>query len=225
MHTIERRHEAVRLRKQGYSYGCISERLGISKGTLYPWLASIPYTPNKEVVARIGKARAKSGERKSALKRESLKEAKRISLRDIASISERDLFMLGLGVYIGEGTKTNDIVRIINANPAVVALSIKWFKIVCGLSLSNFSIRLHLYPDNDVQEAVQFWSRVTGLPREQFQKPQIDLRRKKISKRGKLPHGTAHVTVKSNGNKNFGVILARKINAWIETTYEKAGVV
>jgi hypothetical protein len=43
---------------------------------------------------------------------------------------------------------------------------------------------------------------------------------KKLFKRGKLPYGTAHLAIKSNGEKKFGVFLARKINAWIEKVLE-----
>ena len=103
-------------------------------------------------------ARAMSGEAKSKIKRASIDSAKKEAKKDIKYISRRDLFMLGLGLYIGEGTKTHDIVRVINANPQVIQLAIKWFKEICGLKEKNFRIRIHMYPDNNEDEWVVEYS-------------------------------------------------------------------
>ncbi len=74
--------------------------------------------------------------------------------------------------------------------------------------------------DNDIKEALFYWSQAVGIPLAQFQQTQVDTRvGKKVSKRGKLPFGTAHLSIKSMGNKDFGVFLARKINAWIDEVF------
>ena len=39
---------------------------------------------------------------------------------------------------------------------------------------------------------------------------------KKAKKAGKLPYGTAHLSLRSKGNKEHGVFLARRINGWIQ---------
>ena len=125
--------------------------------------------------------------------------------------------MLGIGLYIGEGTKTHDIIRVINSDPKIIKLAINWFENACGLKLENFRMRIHLYPDNDLNECLDFWANASGIPLTQFQKTQIDLRKdKKLSKRGKLPYGTAHLSIKSNGAKEFGVFLSRRINGWMK---------
>ncbi len=217
------KEKAIKLRKAGHSYNYIVDKVMVSKSTLHYWLADISYVPNKETVARIGKARAKSGEVKSKMKRESIRKAQLEAQKDIGVLSERDLFMLGIGLYIGEGGKTHNIVRIINANPEVMQLAVRWFEVSCGLTKKNFSIALHLYPDNNLNEAVAHWERVTGIPRSQFSKTQIDRRKnKKAHKKDKLPHGTAHLTIKSCGNKKFGVFLSRKICAWMDEVYRNS---
>ena len=74
-----------------------------------------------------------------------------------------------------------------------------------------------IYPDNDEQDCINFWSEKTGLPKSSFYKTYIDRRLdKKVFKRGKLPFGTVQLIIKSNGEKKFGVFLARKIKAWID---------
>jgi len=215
-HTNTIREEVFNLRKEGHSYNYISQKTGMSKSTLSGWLSSIPYTPNKITIERIGKARAASGRVKAKIKLESMKRAGREAKKEIGELTKRDLFMLGIGIYIGEGAKTFDIVRIINADPKIIKFSVKWFEEVCGLPRENFRIRLHLYPDNNIKQCKKFWSSISEIPENQFQKTHIDERKdKKMFKRGKLPYGTAHLSIRSNGKKEFGVFLARKINAWI----------
>lgn len=212
--------QARALREKGYSYSFIQKEIPVAKSTLSYWLSDIPYTPNQETILHIGKARAASGAAKNKLKLSSFKRAKEEAKKNIGRLSKRDIFMLGLGLYAGEGTKTHDIVRLINANPKIIKFTILWFKEVCGLKNVNFMVRIHLYPDNDINEALTYWSQAIGLPLTQFQQTQVDTRvGKKVSKRGKLSFGTAHLSIKSMGNKDFGVFLARKINAWIEEVF------
>jgi hypothetical protein len=212
--------QARLLREKGYSYSFIQKEIPVAKSTLSYWLADIPYTPNQETILHIGKARAASGVAKNKLKLSSFKRAKEEAKKSIGQLSKRDIFMLGLGLYAGEGTKTHDIVRLINANPKIIKFTILWFKEVCGLKNINFMVRIHLYPDNDIEEALSYWSQAVGIPLAQFQQTQVDTRMgKKVSKRGKLPFGTAHLSIKSMGNKDFGVFLARKINAWINEVF------
>ena len=206
---------AMELRKKGHSYNYISEVLNISKSTLSDWLAEIPYTPNAETVSRIGRARAASGEAKSKIRRDSILEAGIAAKRELGRMSRRDLFMLGLGLYVGEGSKTAEIIGFVNADPSVINLMIRWFTEAIGLPKANLRIRLHLYPDSDERRSLQYWSKITTIPVSQFQKTSFDRRTdKKAIKSGKLLHGTAHLRLKSFGEKRFGVFLFRKISAW-----------
>lgn len=82
--------------------------------------------------------------------------------------------------------------------------------------MRQIKIRLFLYPDNNEKECIKYWSKYLQISTEQFFKPTIDKRtNKKSSNYGKLPFGTAHISVKSFGNKDFGVYLHRRILAWI----------
>src|SRR3989338_5572381 len=118
--TITIREKIFELRKKGHSYNYISQQTGVSKSTLSGWLSSVPYTPNKITIERIGKARAASGRIKAKQKIESIEKAEAEAKNEIGEITKRDLFMLGIGIYIGEGAKTNNIIRVINANPKII---------------------------------------------------------------------------------------------------------
>lgn len=133
--------------------------------------------------------------------------------------------MVGLGLYIGEGSKSNNLVLISGSNHQIILLAIRWFNEVLSVPKENFSIRIHMYPDSDEKEILKFWSKMTGFSVGQFMKSQVDYREgKKVSKKGKLPYGTAHLSVCGRGNKEFGVFLSRKIEAWSEEVFNNKRV-
>lgn len=217
MYSSGIREKAISLRMAGFSYSYISKKIGIRKSTLSEWLSKIPYNPNDFTLKFIGSARIASAKTKRAVKIKSLEEAEKQAYKDVGELSKRDLFMIGLGVYIGEGTKTFDSTRIINANPKVIKLTIRWLEEVCGVPRKNMRIRLYLYPDNNEKTSVKFWSDVVGIPIQRFYKSIVDKRSdKRKDKRGKLPNGTAHLSVVSMGDKRLGVSLHRLIKAWMD---------
>jgi hypothetical protein len=220
MTKLSSKEAAVKLRTAGYSYNLIAEKVSASKSTLSVWLANVPYTPNKTVIGRIGNSRSASGEAKHRLKMASYSEAKVLAKNDVGKFTHRDIFMLGLAIYIGEGQK-NDTVGIINADVRIITMAIQWLKKFYNVPQSNFTLAIHLYPDNNSDASLRYWSKQTGIPLCQFGKTQIDRRiGKKLEKRSKLPHGTAHLRVKAMGNKQLGVLLSRRIKAAMDIVLE-----
>jgi len=210
------RVNAEKLRENGYSYNMISLKLGISKSTLSTWFKDKAFSPNKEVLKRIQYGPIKSGEIRHNQKVMEIKKLKDEGVKEIGIITKRDLWFLGLGLYIGEGSKSYEIVQIVNSDPQVIRLALKWFREVCNLDNKNITVALHIYPDSNLKKCMEFWSKTTQLPKENFRKTQIDTRKNKSSqKRNKLPYGTAHITIISNGVSEKGVRLHRKISGWI----------
>ncbi|MBI2588928.1 hypothetical protein HYW35_01840 [Candidatus Saccharibacteria bacterium] len=210
------RAEAEKLRKAGYSYNMITNALGISKGTMSYWFKDKPFTPNKKVLERIKYGPIKSGARSHNRRVKEIADLKELGRKELGEISKRDLWLLGLGLYIGEGSKTTESIRIINSDPAIIITGIRWLREICNLPLNNIVIRLHIYPDTNKQEAIKFWRSITDIPKKNFRNPTIDHRTDKKSKKtGKLPYGTAHIMVITNGDPEKGVKLYRRINGWI----------
>lgn len=214
--------QAEKMRRKGYSYSIISQKLGIAKSTLSCWFGDKLFIPNKETLARIQRGPIKSAERRHNQKVSNIEDLKKLGAAEIEKLGKRDLFLLGLGLYLGEGSKSHETIRIINADPNIIKLAIRWFRESCGLTNENITIALHLYPDNNIDSCLKFWRRETGLATKNFRKTQIDARRNKSAvKINKLPYGTAHITIVSNGNPNFGVKLHRKIMGWISGVYSQ----
>jgi lambda repressor-like predicted transcriptional regulator len=217
-----KKEEAIALRREGYSYAMITSRIGISKSTLSNWLKDVPYKANSLVLERINTSKYASGERMSQQRINSTTEIKRAAKEEVGTLSKRDLFMLGIGLYIGEGSKSIESVRMVNSDPKVIALSMRWFREVCSLEDSNFSLAMHIYPDTNETEAKVFWGNVTELGLDRFKKTQIDIRTgKSVVNRDKLRYGTLQIRIKANNNPDNGVNLFRKIAGWSEAVMSK----
>ena len=218
MYTQTIKDKAIRLRTEGFSYTYISSQLSIAKSTLSLWLKDVSFIPNKLTRDRMQESNRKLTELKRVDKIASLSKAFDFAENNIGKITERDLFMLGIGVYIGEGSKIGNFIRIANSDPRIIKFSIKWLKKSFGLSDSNFKIRIHMYPDNNENKVIKFWMKSLGVKKKAFYPSSFDRRsNKKLKNKNTLPYGTAHLSVVSNGDKNFGVLLHRKILASIDS--------
>ena len=221
------RWRAVDLRKRGWSYNIIAARLGVNKSTLSHWLRTVPYEPNEAVIRRIRRGPAVAAASKQRKRLEQIRTLQHQARRELQRVSRRDLLMLGLALYMGEGSRLYENIRFINSDQRFVRIAMQWFRKVWGVPERNFAIRVHLYPDSSHRASIAYWSRVTGVPRGQFEGVSVDRRLGKSPlKQRRLPYGTAHVKVRSRGDPRFGVELHRRICAWIDAVGECfAGVV
>lgn len=89
------------------------------------------------------------------------------------SISREELFMLGLGLYWGEGTKASDgTVAIVNSDPRIIQLMIRWFKECWDIDSDRFQPRVFISDTHRDREEVitRFWAKALGIPRRQFRR-------------------------------------------------------
>jgi len=207
--------QAIILREQGYSLAMIQEKVPVAKSTLSRWLKHIPFTANAEVEKRIGYALSRAIESKQKQKERSYTQAAALAASDFSRCDTSVLFM-GLALYMGEGEKNNNV-GVANSDPELIQLFIVWLYEIYGVTAGHLTIAIHIYVDVDERVAKDYWSACTGIPLTQFGKTQIDTRVKTAAmKRGRLPHGTAHVRIKSNGKKDYGVLLSRRIEESIK---------
>ena len=216
---------AADLRRRGWSYNIIAKRLGVSKSSLSDWLREVPYSPNQAVIDRIRAGPARAATTKQETRLHEILTLKAEARNRIGHVSRRDLWFLGMGLYLVEGSKLYETVRLINSDPNIIKLAMRWFRETCQIPDRHFAVAVHLYPDTTVDAALAYWSKVTGLPRAQFEKVQIDRRLgKSARKQRRLPYGTAHIKIRSRGDRRFGVTLHRRIMGWIEAVCDTVRV-
>ena len=169
------KQKALEYRKKGYSYSQIKEKLKVSKSTLSGWLHNMPLSEKRirELQAdnpiRIERYRNTMQAKKDTR----LKKVYKKVYKDIRILSKRDLFLAGLFLYWGEGTKASSCsVVLTNTNPAMLKFFIKWLELF-NVKRQNLKVKLHLYSDMNVKQSLDFWSKELKIPISQVRKPYI----------------------------------------------------
>jgi len=169
------KQKALTMRKKGMSYSQIKEKLGVNKSTLSGWLQDFPLSEKRIRELRDNNPIRIEHYRNTmrAKKETRLKEVYKKVSEDIGIISKRDLFIAGLFLYWGEGTKAqNNSVALTNTNPAMLKFFIKWLGL-CNVKKKDLKIKLHLYADMNVERSLDFWSKELKIPISQFRKSYI----------------------------------------------------
>ena len=106
------------------------------------------------------------------------------------------------------------IIEFVDSSSSLIVFMVRWFEEILEVPRENIRLRLYLYPNDNIQKNMQFWSDTTGLPLRQFLECQVDSRRGRKQGSGTLSHGTVHLTINALGDDRLGSYLARKIAAW-----------
>ncbi|MBY0310163.1 hypothetical protein K2Q16_03400 [Patescibacteria group bacterium] len=172
MKSQAKKLQAISLRQKGKSYSEIGSELSLSKSTLSGWLQKVSVSPSKSfaikqkaTLIRVEKIRAVKSKKKQ-LRLGSVLE--RVS-SDIEK-SENHLFIAGFYLYWGEGTKTAPYtVSLTNSDPAIINCFIEWL-LLLGVAKVDLRVKLHIYSDQNEKSLQKYWSAVTGVPVENFNK-------------------------------------------------------
>ncbi len=195
---------AIQLRRSGKSYNEIKEVLGAPKSTLSGWLNGVVMSPAaKERLwdsSRIKWARnfVAFNKKRSEASLESARLEQVRAAEDVKHLSKRELMLVGSALYWAEGNKKNRwTVRFSNSDPALIALIMKFFRKVCGVKEDKFIAAMQIYPNISEQQAMDFWSGVTGIPERQFRKTLTSVSKssKFIRPANSLPYGTLQINI------------------------------
>ena len=135
MARLKDREKALALRKQEMSYSQIKKILGVSKSTLSYWLRGYPLS--KQSIKKLQRLGARRSEQAIEKYRETMRQKREKRLTEtyqtqkqlILPLSNRELFIAGLLLYWGEGTKCRrDGLSISNNDPSVIRFFIYWLK-------------------------------------------------------------------------------------------------
>jgi len=127
-------------------------------------------------------------------------------IQEFETQAQQSLFDLGIGLYIGEGTKSDQNVCLANSDPSVIRIWLRFLREICNVEETKLFAYLNMFDDLDVEQTIAYWQDVTCLARSQFFKPTI--RSNKGEGYGKKsPYGTLTVGI---SNKK----LARQMTEW-----------
>jgi len=117
------------------------------------------------------------------------------------------LFGLGIGLYWGEGTKSNKhTVRLGNADPALIKKFIQFLEKIYSIKRSRLHFGLQIFSDMSKDEALSFWVKELRVNPSQFQKVIVTPTRSIGNYRQKTQHGV--LTVHFNNKKLRDIIVS-----------------
>jgi len=218
MAKTKKREEAIALReKEQMSYSQIKKALKVSKSTLSLWLRDYPLSQerikslqkNEAVIEKIRNTKKQKREKR-------LKDIYEIQKKEILPLSNRELFIAGLLLYWGEGTKNpQNSPSISNSDPSVINFFMQWLDESLNIPKEKIKIYLHLYNDMDINKELKYWSEELKVPLNQFRRPYIKkTSSNRINHKGGFGHGTCNLIF---GN----VSLAEKILMSIKAISEQ----
>lgn len=205
----EAKSTAIGLRKNGFSYSQIRRNIQVSKSTLSLWLRDVELDYGE--AEKLLKGREISRDRASKAKK--LDRVNRTNVlvesgrKEVISLIDNPLFFAGLMLYWAEGAKnSSEQVKFTNSDESMIILIMKWFRESCKVPEGKFRLHLHIHNMHHRPDAEGYWSKLTGIPKNQFYKTfvkQSTLRHR----RNVLYNGTCAVVV--NDRAFF-----RRITGW-----------
>lgn len=196
MARLKERQKAIELRLSGKSYNQIKEVLGVNKSTLSNWLSKYPLSSEKIKELRDWNSKRIENFRQTmAIKKKNrLDKVFERAKKDIYKLSPRDIFIGGLFLYWGEGSKRDKGgISFTNTNPMMIKFFIKWLEAM-GFKRNLLKVNLHLYSDMVPARQIDFWSKELKIKKVQFRRPYIkDKKSFEISYKNGFGHGTCSV--------------------------------
>lgn len=192
------RRKVIKLRKQGKSYSDIRKIVKVSKSSLSLWLRNVQLSDAQRTAIKDRRKRAVETYRKTMkLKRLRRSSSYYVNQKNTwVPLTEREIFIAGLFLYLGEGNKASpNSIGITNTDPSVVKFSLYWITKALKIPKNKIRIQLHLYSDMVIEDEIEFWLTQLKMKRSSLVKPYIKKsNRTEIDQKG-WGHGTCGLVV------------------------------
>lgn len=199
---------ALALRLEGKTYGEIRGIFKIPKSTLSGWFSNLKVSGRAK---KILESKKKNGyykliEFNKTRTLDILKENENIRKQyesRVDKLSDRELMILGAALYWGEGYKNFNQKKSVypyicmgNSDPEMIITFIHFLEKILGITKDRIRAPIFIYPGIVPEEAINYWQKLTKIPREHF-RCQMALSRASQGKRPKnlLPYGTLQLRV------------------------------
>lgn len=211
--------EARKFRKSGESIKKIAKKLYVSTSTVSLWCKDIKLSPSqiKELERRAHDPhygrRLQYALDQQSKRIEKTKRLKKEGIEEIGKLSKRELFLVGVTLYWGEGFKKDNQAGFCSSDPKMIKIFLKWLFDCCGYTPQDLILRVtaNISHQKRINEIQDYWSRITGIPSQEFRKPFYQtFKWKKIYENPNEYFGVLRVRVRKSTD------FLRKIHGWIE---------
>jgi len=219
---LDEKSKAIKLRKAGYSYNEILNKVPVAKSTLSVWLRKIG-------IAKRQKQRLTKKRKAAQLKAQQACHQKRVSRekrtinsakKEVGALTKIDLWLMGTMLYWAEGSKQKNHnisqrVTFSNSDPNMIILFDNWLKNICNIPQEDLIYSIYIHETADRISAKKYWEDTiqAKIERIYFKKNKIRTNRKNINE---AYRGLLRIDVRRSTDFN------RKIKGWIEGVIEKS---
>lgn len=214
------KQKAIDLRKEGMSYSEILSCIPVAKSTLSLWLRSVDLSKKQNQVLTEKKriASLRGGEARRNTRIKITNEIYKSAESDIGRLSKRELWLIGVILYWGEGAKEKahkpgSSVDFTNSDPYMVRFFVKWLQVICKVKKEDihYVISIHKIYKDRIDIVKDYWAQVLEIPVAQFEKIQYKQHNPKTIRKniGNVYNGNLRVRVRASSS------LLRKITGWI----------
>ncbi|MFF5519670.1 hypothetical protein [Streptomyces coeruleorubidus] len=161
------REKARELRLQGWTYDQIQVELGCSKSSISLWVRDLP-KPERKRTREEASAIAKRGwEATLRLREEERQRTKQQAMHEVSSLTDRELFLIGVGLYWAEGAKSKPYSRreritFVNSDPDMISVFLAWLDLL-GVEPCTLRFAVQIHETANVAAAEAFWAAHVGV--------------------------------------------------------------
>lgn len=176
--------------RQGWSVSSLAQRYKCSQGKINYWLAKYDI-PKRSISDALYQKWNPSGDP--------------FSSPTLKTRQDVFLFGLGLGLYWGEGNKSNKVsVRLGNTDPRLIKTFLQFLKKTYRVDSSRIKFGLQIFSDMKPRDALRFWQKQLQASPKQFHKVVVTPARSLGTYRNKTKHGV--LTIYFNNRKLRDII-------------------
>jgi len=211
--------KARQLRLEGKSIREIERELQVARSNVSNWVRDVELTKVQldELALRSHSKITIEKRRESRLKNEAALRMPYIleGRKDINQLESVDLFMLSLGIFMGEGGKTNrGSIQLSNTDPRIIQIFVKFLLNDCGFQIQKLHGHVGIHRHLNRKAAEMYWSKISGIPLSQFMKTTYQHSKRGKGERDKLPYGTFSIVVHDTKKRI-------KLEGWIQGVYQR----
>ncbi|WP_329410772.1 hypothetical protein OG802_14560 [Streptomyces sp. NBC_00704] len=168
------RAKARELRLQGWTYDRIEAELGCSRSSVSLWVRDLPKPERRRSPQEASLIARRGWEAKLRVREEERQRAKEAARQAVGTLSPRELFLVGVGLYWAEGAKDKpyqrrERVAFVNSDPGVIAVCLAWLDLL-GVDRAHVRYAVMIHESADVAGAESHWAALVGADRSQFNK-------------------------------------------------------
>lgn len=82
----------------------------------------------------------------------------------------QQLYIVGLALYWGEGSKTGNTVAIANSDPDLILTFLSFLRKICGVDERRIHVLIHYHAEHNEEKLITFWSKIMKIRKAQFYK-------------------------------------------------------